>query len=49
MFKMISAVYSRLIKMAELNVDALKMAEVLSLNKNLLCIIISLILGRFEN
>ena len=42
---MISAVYLRLNKMAELNNAVMKIADILNLNKNLLCIIISLILG----
>ena len=49
MFKMISAVYSHLSKMAKLNDDITKMAVILSLNENLLCIILLLILGHFEN
>ena len=49
MFKMISAVYSHLSKMAELNDDVTKMAEILILNENLLCIFLLLILGHFEN
>ena len=50
MFKMISTVYSHLRKMAELNDDVTKMADILNfLNENLLCIILSLILGHFEN
>ena len=48
MFKMISAVYSHL-KMSELNDDITKMADILNLNENLLCIILLLILGHFEN
>ena len=48
MFKMISAVYIHL-KMAELNDDITKMADILNLNENLLCIILLLILGHFEN
>ena len=47
MFKMISAVYSQLTKMTELNDDVTKMADILNLNENLLCIVILLILGRF--
>ena len=49
MFKMISAVYSHQSKVAELNDDVTKMAYTLNSNKNLLCIILSLILGDFEN
>ena len=49
MFKIISAVYSRLNKMAELNDDVIKMADILNLNENLLCMIMSLIRGHFEN
>ena len=49
MFKIISVVYSRQSKMAELNDDVTKMADVLNLNENLLCIILLLILGHFEN
>ena len=49
MFKMISAVYSDLKKMTELNDDVTKMAGILNLNENLLCIILLLILGHFEN
>ena len=36
-------------KMAELNDDITKMAGILNLNENLLCIILLLILGHFEN
>ena len=49
MFKMISAVYSHQSKMAELNNDVTKMADVLKLNENLLCIILLLILGHFKH
>ena len=49
MFKMISAVYSHPSKMAELNDDVTKMADILNVNKNLLCFILLLILGHFEN
>ena len=49
MFKMISAVYSHLLKMTEQNFDVIKMAGILNLHENLLCIIISLILGHFGN
>ena len=49
MLKMIGAVYSHLRKMAELNNDVIKMADILNLNENLLCIILLLILGHFEN
>ena len=49
MFKMISAVYSHLSKMTELNDDVTKMADILILNENLLCIILLVILGHFEN
>ena len=49
MFKIISTVYSHLRKMAELNDDVTKMADILNLNENLLCIILFLILGYFEN
>ena len=49
MFKMISTVYSHLRKMTELNYDVTKMADILNLNENLLCIILLLILGHFEN
>ena len=46
---MISADYSHLRKMAELNNEVTKMADTLNLNENLLCIILLLILGHFEN
>ena len=36
-------------KMAKLNDDVTKMADILNLNENLLCIILLLILGHFEN
>ena len=36
-------------RMAELNDDVTKMADILNLNENLLCIILLLILGHFEN
>ena len=36
-------------KMAEPNDDVTKMADILNLNENLLCIILILILGHFEN
>ena len=49
MFKIISTVCSHLRRMAELNDDVTKMADILNLNENLLCIILSLILGHFEN
>ena len=49
MFKMINTVYSHLRKMAELNDDVTKMADILNLNENLLCIMLLLILGHFEN
>ena len=49
MFKMISAVYSHQSKMAELNNGVTKMADILNLNENVLCIIILSILGHFEN
>ena len=51
MFKMIITVYSHLRKMAELNDDVTKMADILNVNENLLCtsIILLLILGHFEN
>ena len=49
MLKLISAVYSHQSKMAELNDDFTKMADVLNLNENLLSIILLLILGHFEN
>ena len=49
MFKMISTVCSHLRKMAEFNDDVTKMADILNLNENLLCIILLLILGHFEN
>ena len=49
MFKMICAVYSHQRKMAELNDDVIKMADILNLNENLLCIILLLILGHFGN
>ena len=48
LFKMISAFYLQL-KMAERNGDVIKMADILNLNKNLLCVILLLILGHFEN
>ena len=35
-------------KMTELNDDVTKMADILNLNENLLCIILLLILGHFE-
>ena len=37
------------IKMAELNHDATKTADILNLNENIRCIILLLILGHFEN
>ena len=37
MFKMMGVVYSHLSKMAELNDDVTKMADILHLNENLLC------------
>ena len=46
---MISAVYSHQSKMAELNDGVTKKADILNLNENLLCIILVLILGHFEN
>ena len=46
---MISAVYSHRSKIAELKYDVIKMADILNLNENLLCIILSLIRGHFEN
>ena len=49
MSKMISAIYSHQNKMAKLNDDVTKMADILNLNENLLCIILLLILGHFEN
>ena len=49
MFEMISAVYSYQSRMTELNDDDTKMADILNLNENLLCVIILLILGNFEN
>ena len=49
MFKILNAVYSYQSKMAELNDDLTKMADILNLNKNLLCIILLLILGHFES
>ena len=50
MFKMISTVYShQKKKMAELNGDVTKMADILNLKENLLCIILLLIPGHFEN
>ena len=45
MLKMIIAVFSHQIKMAELNDDVTKMADILNLNENLLCIKLLLILG----
>ena len=42
-------VYSHHRKMADLNDDVTKMADILNLNENLLCIILLLILGHFEN
>ena len=36
-------------KMTELNDDVTEMAGILNLNENLLCIILLLILGHFEN
>ena len=36
-------------KIAELNDDVTKMADIMNLNENLLCIILLLILGHFEN
>ena len=47
MLKMISAVYSHQSKLGELNDDVTKMADILNLNGNLLCIILFLILGHF--
>ena len=49
MIKMISVVYSHQNKMAELNDDVTKMADILNLNENLLCIILLLMLGHFVN
>ena len=49
MFGMISDVYSYQSRMAELNDDFTKMADILNLNENLLCVILLLILGNFEN
>ena len=49
MFKMINDVYSHQSKMAELNDDVTKTADILNLNKNLLRIILLLILDHFEN
>ena len=46
MFKMISAVYSCLSKRADINDDVTKMADILNLNENLLCIILLIILGQ---
>ena len=40
MFKLISTVYSHQIKMAELNDDVTKMADILNLDENLFCIIL---------
>ena len=37
------------IKMAELNDDVTKMADILNLNENIRCIILLLTLGHFEN
>ena len=49
MFKIIRTVYSHLTQMAELNDDVTKMADIWDSNENLLCIILLLILGHFEN
>ena len=49
MFRMISAVCSHQSEMAELNDGVTKLADILNLNENLLCIILLLILGHFEN
>ena len=49
MFKIINTVCSHLRKMSELNDDVTKMADILNFNANLLCIILLLILGHFEN
>ena len=49
MFKMTSAFYSHQSKMTELNDGVTKIADILNLNENLLCIILFLILGHFEN
>ena len=49
MFKITSAVYLHPSQMAELNDDVTKMANILNLKENLLCIILFLILGHFEN
>ena len=46
---MISADYLRLNKIAELNDAVIKMVDILSLNENLLCIIIINTAGYFEN
>ena len=46
---MINAVYSHRSEVAELNDGVTKMADILNLNKNLLCIILLSILGHFEN
>ena len=43
MFKMISAVYSHLEKMADLNNDVTEKADILYLNENIHCIILLLI------
>ena len=49
MFKIISAVYSHLKKMADLNNDVTKRVDILYLNENIFCIILLLIPGHFEN
>ena len=49
MLKMTSAIYPHLSKIAELNNDVTKTADILNLNEDLLCIIPLLILGHFEN
>ena len=49
MFKMTSAFYSHRSKMTEVNDDITKMVDILNLNENLLCSILFLILGYFED
>ena len=41
--------FTHIKKMTELNDDVTKMADILNLNENLLCIILLLILDYFEN
>ena len=49
MFTMTCTVYLHLYKMADLYDDVTKMADIVNINENLLCIMVSLILGLFKN